>query len=374
MKFLPCKPRDAEGPRQQGGVSSLYPGAIRALCVLQNFGSCHRAAECLLFYRHPVCMVVVLGERNVTNVRKAPTRRPVQKRGTSMMKLFFFRMSDLDTSGKGPRLLESKGSLHLSNFFAISTTNLTGVIPLALLILKMESLWQSDQESYLYEEVGGSFDLSAQEISFMETMGDLYPSLFPEIDSCPQLLQEDQIPLGITSEYDPLLLFMEGCETTTDSSTRHYPLTISPSLLERSQTARHQFSHAISTSAPTSPEDSKDSNRLVQSQASSPLNAVSMVTSPTKSRTKKLRPCDIRKEMRKVEKPEKCDKCGRGFAQARDLRRHIAVHERSRATHLGISYEKVRCKVMSCKETFARQDHLTRHLKNKHGLTSRHSL
>lgn len=74
-----------------------------------------------------------------------------------------------------------------------------------------------------------------------------------------------------------------------------------------------------------------------------------------------------RKENRKTEKPAKCEKCGRGFAWQRDLDRHVDVHKRSRATHLQLHVDKVPCEIASCTKTFARKDHMQRHLRNKHG-------
>ncbi|ADU54127.2 hypothetical protein [Fusarium graminearum mycovirus China 9] len=56
------------------------------------------------------------------------------------------------------------------------------------------------------------------------------------------------------------------------------------------------------------------------------------------------------------DKPHRCGKCNARFGQSRDLERHKATHEAARPRH--------QCQV--CHETFARLDHLQRHVRRRH--------
>jgi transposase-like protein len=79
------------------------------------------------------------------------------------------------------------------------------------------------------------------------------------------------------------------------------------------------------------------------------------------------RPRDIRtREWRKIIKPEECPACPKGHTYREDLNRHILVHHRHLAAEYGLSTERPVCKW--CNESFARKDHLTRHLRRRHGL------
>ncbi|KAH6998903.1 hypothetical protein BKA56DRAFT_665436 [Ilyonectria sp. MPI-CAGE-AT-0026] len=88
---------------------------------------------------------------------------------------------------------------------------------------------------------------------------------------------------------------------------------------------------------------------------------VTLVSKKTRSR-----PCDMRRQRKKDERPELCKFCPKGFGFGRDLKRHIIAKHKHEAKTMGLSVEKFRCKHPSCTKTFSREDNLTRHLKNHH--------
>jgi hypothetical protein len=88
----------------------------------------------------------------------------------------------------------------------------------------------------------------------------------------------------------------------------------------------------------------------------------------TRRRTKMkpgTRPCDLKRAKRKVEKPEICLICQKGHQFRRELNRHYRTNHPVEADKMGISMARPVCRY--CGKDFARGDHLTRHLKRKHG-------
>lgn len=92
-------------------------------------------------------------------------------------------------------------------------------------------------------------------------------------------------------------------------------------------------------------------------------------TKKTRKRRSKMkpgtRPCDMKREKRKKEKPERCHICEKGHQWKRDLDRHYITNHPEEAEKRGLHIFRPRCK--HCGRTFARGDHLTRHVKRKHG-------
>ncbi|KAH7162259.1 hypothetical protein B0J13DRAFT_4546 [Dactylonectria estremocensis] len=109
---------------------------------------------------------------------------------------------------------------------------------------------------------------------------------------------------------------------------------------------------------------------LVETHQSPRLGSIS--DSPPRSaplvpRKPPSRPCDIRKQKRKIEKPETCPICSKGHAERRELNRHIKSRHKGLAKAMELPMEKIKCKHLSCPGTFERKDHLTRHMKRTHG-------
>jgi hypothetical protein len=77
------------------------------------------------------------------------------------------------------------------------------------------------------------------------------------------------------------------------------------------------------------------------------------------------RPCDLKRQKRKEDRPEKCHICQKGHQWRRDLERHYCTHHPDEAAKMGLSMSRPMCR--HCGQDFARRDHLTRHLRRKHG-------
>lgn len=71
------------------------------------------------------------------------------------------------------------------------------------------------------------------------------------------------------------------------------------------------------------------------------------------------------KARRKIDKPEICVFCQKGHQGKRELKRHYRAKHPVEAEKMGISMARPVCSY--CGMDFARRDHRTRHLKNKHG-------
>ncbi|KAK3318184.1 hypothetical protein B0H66DRAFT_227156 [Apodospora peruviana] len=73
------------------------------------------------------------------------------------------------------------------------------------------------------------------------------------------------------------------------------------------------------------------------------------------------------REQRKIERPEKCPVCNKGFQYSADMKKHLKSKHPDFAEGQGISTARSRCQWCPSK-TFARPDHLLRHRQRKHGL------
>ncbi|KAF3059042.1 hypothetical protein CFAM422_011692 [Trichoderma lentiforme] len=74
----------------------------------------------------------------------------------------------------------------------------------------------------------------------------------------------------------------------------------------------------------------------------------------------------LKREERKVSKPEQCHICGLGHAQKRDLDRHMVSNHRKEAERLGLDVSKISCRVCGFEFDGIRRDRLVRHMKRKH--------
>jgi hypothetical protein len=63
---------------------------------------------------------------------------------------------------------------------------------------------------------------------------------------------------------------------------------------------------------------------------------------------------------RTIDKPVKCMLCGHGHAYRSDLKKHIIANHKEHAVEIGLSVLRHKCHL--CNKTFARSDHLKRHL------------
>ncbi|CVK97054.1 uncharacterized protein FMAN_11289 [Fusarium mangiferae] len=137
-------------------------------------------------------------------------------------------------------------------------------------------------------------------------------------------------------------------------------------------TTTEQSDYSTTYTNSSSPTTQSSPTRLSQSQISNPLsakNAENASSTLTRRRRTKMkpgtRPCDLKREKRKEDKPEKCHICGKGHQWRRDLERHYWSNHPDEAVKMGLSRSEPKCR--HCGEYFARRDHLKRHLKRKHG-------
>ncbi|KAK4652273.1 hypothetical protein QC762_609660 [Podospora pseudocomata] len=74
------------------------------------------------------------------------------------------------------------------------------------------------------------------------------------------------------------------------------------------------------------------------------------------------------RQIRQLEKPEKCPICQKGHQYRSDVKRHIASRHKDRAHEFGVSIALFLCPVSGCFQTFpvSRLDHALRHIRRKH--------
>ncbi|CVL09569.1 uncharacterized protein FPRN_11304 [Fusarium proliferatum] len=137
-------------------------------------------------------------------------------------------------------------------------------------------------------------------------------------------------------------------------------------------TTTEQSDYSTTYTNSSSPTTQSSPTGLSQSQISDPLsakNAENASSTPTRRRRTKMkpgtRPCDLKRQKRKEDKPEKCHICGKGHQWRRDLERHYWSNHPDEAVKMGLSRSEPKCR--HCGKYFARRDHLKRHLKRKHG-------
>jgi hypothetical protein len=125
-------------------------------------------------------------------------------------------------------------------------------------------------------------------------------------------------------------------------------LTFTPSMPSPSTNASPSSSHQQPDRKPT---------------ASTGPKYVPLSTHSTSS--SKADPHGPRRQLRKLIKPETCPVCGKGHAQIRERDRHIITQHYDEAVRMGLNVNRAECSL--CDQTFRRKDHLTRHMKRRHG-------
>lgn len=98
-----------------------------------------------------------------------------------------------------------------------------------------------------------------------------------------------------------------------------------------------------------------------------PMNPPRNPTNVQKPRRRKRKDVEmLKREERKVCRPEKCHICGLGHAQKRELDRHMVSNHRKEAERMGLDVSKVSCKFCGLEFDSIRRDRLHRHMKRKH--------
>lgn len=216
-----------------------------------------------------------------------------------------------------------------------------------------------------YDTNDAAFADVHQETTFADTVNSVNTNSFniysdhinPTSHNTQELLALDTTYLDIlpmnwdfmTMPTDPITTALAGSITTTEQS--NYSTTYTSS------------SSPMAQSSPVALSQSRISDRLWTKSAE---NASSTTTRRRRTMMQPgTRPCDLKRQKRKEDKPEKCHICGKGHQWNRDLERHYWSNHPVEAAKMGLSRSEPKCR--HCGKDFARRDHLKRHLKRKHG-------
>ncbi|PKK50287.1 hypothetical protein CI102_6846 [Trichoderma harzianum] len=98
-----------------------------------------------------------------------------------------------------------------------------------------------------------------------------------------------------------------------------------------------------------------------------PMNPPRNPTDVQKPRRRKRKDLEmLKRDERKLSKPEKCHICGLGHDWKRDLDRHMVSNHRKEAERMGLDVLKVSCKFCGLEFDSIRRDRLRRHMKRIH--------
>jgi hypothetical protein len=162
--------------------------------------------------------------------------------------------------------------------------------------------------------------------------------------------------------------------TSWDFLTMQPPPTTNPSIATLASRDSGEPSECVDnqTSSPrsinlVSPSMLSSRTHEVPPTQNAPERPAGVPNTPTRRTKMKpgTRPCDLKRQKRKENKPEKCHICQKGHQWRRDLERHYCTQHPDEAAKMGLSMSRPVCR--HCGQDFARRDHLTRHLRRKHG-------
>ncbi|KAL5610031.1 hypothetical protein FOVSG1_004712 [Fusarium oxysporum f. sp. vasinfectum] len=205
-----------------------------------------------------------------------------------------------------------------------------------------------------------------QETTFSDTVDSINSNSFDIYSDHinPILNNTQELPALDTTYFDILLMNWDFMATPTDPITTTHAGSITTTEQSNCSTTYTSSSSPMTESSPIG---------LSQSQVSDPLSTKDAenvsITIARRRRTKMepgTRPCDLKRQKRKEDKPEKCHICEKGHQWKRDLERHYRSNHPDEAAKMGLSRSKPICR--HCGKDFARRDHLKRHLKRKHGV------
>lgn len=204
-----------------------------------------------------------------------------------------------------------------------------------------------------------------QETTFSDTVDSINSNSFDIYSDHinPILNNTQELPALDTTYFDILLMNWDFMAMPTDPITTTHAGSITTTEQSNCSTTYTSSSSPMTESSPIG---------LSQSQVSDPLSTKDAenvsITIARRRRTKMepgTRPCDLKRQKRKEDKPEKCHICEKGHQWKRDLERHYRSNHPDEAAKMGLSRSKPICR--HCGKDFARRDHLKRHLKRKHG-------
>lgn len=91
---------------------------------------------------------------------------------------------------------------------------------------------------------------------------------------------------------------------------------------------------------------------------------------PEPLRTRRRRnPEALKKNQRKITKPEVCHICGKGHTWIRELNRHMVTNHREEAARMNLDLSKTKCKYCDVEFDNIRKDRVKKHVKKVHGIS-----
>ncbi|KAF5264207.1 hypothetical protein FOXYS1_5027 [Fusarium oxysporum] len=210
-----------------------------------------------------------------------------------------------------------------------------------------------DLDSLLWNAPYGTNDAAFadvhQETTFSDTVDSINPNSFDIYSDHinPILNNTQELPALDTTYFDILLMNWDFMAMPTDPiTTTHYG----------SITTTEQSNCSTTYTSSSSPMTESSPIGLSQSQVSDPLstkdaeNASSTIARRRRTKMEPgTRPCDLKRQKRREDKPEKCHICGKGHPWKRDLERHYWSNHPDEAAKMGLS--RMKTFFLSCRST-----------------------
>ncbi|TXC07078.1 hypothetical protein FocTR4_00003944 [Fusarium oxysporum f. sp. cubense] len=192
-----------------------------------------------------------------------------------------------------------------------------------------------------------------QETTFSDTVDSINSNSFDIYSDHinPILNNTQELPALDTTYFDILLMNWDFMAMPTDPITTTHAGSITTTEQSNCSTTYTSSSSPMTESSPIG---------LSQSQVSDPLSTKDAenvsITIARRRRTKMepgTRPCDLKRQKRKEDKPEKCHICEKGHQWKRDLERHYRSNHPDEAAKMGLSRSKPILKTffLSCRST-----------------------
>ncbi|EMT66262.1 hypothetical protein FOC4_g10006659 [Fusarium odoratissimum] len=179
-----------------------------------------------------------------------------------------------------------------------------------------------------------------QETTFSDTVDSINSNSFDIYSDHinPILNNTQELPALDTTYFDILLMNWDFMAMPTDPITTTHAGSITTTEQSNCSTTYTSSSSPMTESSPIG---------LSQSQVSDPLSTKDAenvsITIARRRRTKMepgTRPCDLKRQKRKEDKPEKCHICEKGHQWKRDLERHYRSNHPDEAAKMGLSRSK----------------------------------
>ncbi|KAF5237699.1 hypothetical protein FANTH_10726 [Fusarium anthophilum] len=198
-----------------------------------------------------------------------------------------------------------------------------------------------------YDTNDAAFADVHQETTFADTVDSVNTNSFNIYSDHinPTLHNTQELPAADTTYLDILPMNWDFMTMSAD------PITTT---LTGSITTTEQSNYSTTYTSSSSPMTRDNPTGLSLSQISAPLsakNAEDASSTSTRRRRTRMepgtRPCDLKRQKRKEDKPEKCHICGKGHQWNRDLQRHYWSNHPDEAVKMGLRRSEHKCKLAS---------------------------